>query len=157
MADIIKFIFSFFTIWSLTLYILYLFTINNTNYIPSLWITNFIISLIITIGIYGTIIIHYNKQKIIKKYKVSAIEVILVDLLIHIIPLIHVLYNKNKYISMSNISDNSFIKSITLLYTMILIYVSKFNISKIYFDMNKYLLIIPSIIIYWISLFNLTN
>ena len=109
MADIIKFIFSFFTIWSLTLYILYLFIINNTNYIPSLWITNFIISLIITIGIYGTIIIHYNKQKIIKKYKVSTIEVILTDLLIHILPLIHVLYNKNKYISMSNISDDSFI------------------------------------------------
>lgn len=157
MEDIFRFVFSFFTIWSVSLYILYVITVNNNNYTPPLWITNFMISLIITIGLYGSFIMHYNKNKIKDKYKLSSLQVTIIDAIIHIIPLCHVLYNKNKYISISDKSDDSFIKSISLLYAMILIYVSKFNISRIYFDMNKYLLIIPSIIIYWISLFNLTN
>lgn len=157
MKNLVKFIFSFFTTWSLSLYIIYMLTVHNINYKIPLWITNFIISLIITIGIYGTFIIHYKKETIIKKYPLTKKEIILTDLLIHIIPLIHILCYKNVYINNSDHNDKSITKSLILMYTMTLIYVYNFNISKIYFGMNKFALIIPSIIIFWITLFNLNK
>ena len=65
-------------------------------------------------------------------------------------------YKKN-YINRSKHSHNSFIKSILLLTVLILIYLSQINVTQLYFNINKYTLIVPPLIIYTYNLYNLNS
>lgn len=144
--------FQFFTIWSLTLYVIFILLFNIYK-IP-LYITYFIISLIITIGIYGNLLMQLNKKRIIKKYPFIKNYINIIDILLHIIPLIHILHYKKYYISNSLQINNSYISRI-LIILLISIYISIYNIENVYFSVNKYILIIPSFLIYNFYLYTL--
>lgn len=159
MIQFINYMYQFFTIWSLTLYIIYLLIKNNINYTIPIYITNYIISSIITVGIIGSIItytkINSIKQVFFNKFKINVDNKIiyLFDLLVHVLPLIHILINKNKFINTSSKSNNSFYKSLLILAVILLIYLPNHNISNIYFNINYYKLLIPSFSIFIIQLY----
>lgn len=143
---------TFFSTWSIYLYLIFIIFVNK--YTMPLYITHFIIPLIITIGIYGTFILYYNKKHITSKYNISNLQLFIINFISHIIPLVHVLHNKQKYINNSN-QDKSIIKSILILCVIAIIYLYNYNIKTVYFNMNYYMIIIPPIIMWSLIFYNI--
>lgn len=117
-----------------------------------LYITNFIISLIITIGIYGNLIMQLNKKRIINKHPFLKNYINIIDIILHIIPLIHILHYKNYYIS-NSLNPTNKAMSIILILILVSVYLNIHNIEKVYFDINKYILIIPSLLLFSTNLY----
>lgn len=161
MIQIVKYLYNFFTIWSLTLYIIFLLITNLTHFNIPIYITHFITSIIISNSIWGSIITNYKKyeiQKIINTILDTNVDIKMIylkDFIFHIIPLIHVILYKDKYINRSTNTSNSFIKSMLLLLLFSLIYLSQINITNTYFNINRFILIIPPLIIYTFNLYKL--
>ena len=156
----------YFTIWSIYLYLIYYYFINN-GYIVNRYVTNFIFALISTICIYGSYIFYINSDKIVNRYEKTFsiyknnkffinLHLFINNYIIHIIPLYHALSNLNFYVKQSN-NNNSIIKSILLLLVLISIYMYKFDIKEVYYNMSRESIIISSFLIWTISFIYIYN
>ena len=163
MIQIIKYLYTFFTLWSLTLYTIFIIINSIFNIKVPLFITNFLLALVISNSIWGTVIIQTNINKIKKtiynkfKFKLSTGSICLLDIISHTLPLLYIIYHKNDQISNSIEVPNSFIKSIILCIVYSTIYLNIFDVSDVYFNTNKYLLIIPPMILFTFNLYLLNN
>ena len=144
----------FLTWWSVILYLVYI--IYSNYYKVPIYITNFILSIIITSGLCGTYITYrYGDYIINYLYFKNVIYMYLGDFIIHIIPFISVLYYYTKYINNSIMEDNilqSFIKTLIITIIYIFIYLTLIDINYIYFKLPSYLIIVPGIIVFTITL-----
>ena len=91
---------------------------------------------LITVAIGGTFVFYTNFNHYKKQYsKFSKSQLILMDTVSHIIPLIHVLYNINKYI----IRPVPF-KSFILPYIYMILYFKFTDVRKVYIDFSPFYL-----------------
>jgi hypothetical protein len=144
----------FLTWWNVILYLVYI--IYSNYYKVPIYITNFIISIIITSGLCGNYITYRYANYIINYlYVKNEFYMYIGNYIIHTIPLISVLYYYKKYINNSIIEDNilkSFIKTIIITIIYVFIYCTLIDINYIYFRLPSHLIVIPAIIVFTISL-----
>ena len=115
--------------------------IFNKDSVP-VYIRNAIINMIFTTSICGTILFYMNSEKYIQKTKLSKTILIIVDIIIHIIPLIYCIYTIKEYYK-----RQIQINSIIIQYIYFGLYLIFTDVKQLYFDISyEQLLGIPLII-----------
>lgn len=131
-------IFKFLTIQTLILYTIMIFNKDRTP----VYIRNVIINMILTTSICGTILFYINSEKYIEKTKVSKPILIIIDIIIHTIPLLYCLYTIKEYYK-----GPMQLNSIIIQYIYFGLYLISTDIKRLYFDISyEQLLGIPIII-----------
>ena len=148
----LKYLFSFFTIWSITLYIICLQLIYCSSYKLPDYCVYCLFGMLNILGIMGSVVIIYKGNKIKDKLKVSNNTLVLSNLLFHIIPMIHIWYYRSDILNITTKNNFTILKSSLLFHLITLIYMYFNNLNKVYFGINQYMLMILPTIIYWISM-----
>ena len=152
MNNILLILSRFATTWVLCLYCIYLLVVNYTNINIPLYVTNFIISSVVTIGIHGMLLLQGYKDQIQQMYPMIYPYTNILDILFHFIPLIHIIINKVK---LQTISDKTTKKnrskknSLLLFASLIVLYLIYIrDLSKVYFNVSHYQILIITVCLY---------
>jgi hypothetical protein len=133
----IKNLYTFFTTWAYTMYVLICYSISRYK-VPR-FIYSSIIGFLITASLVGTLIMNFYNVKLMEKYKISKTKLIFLDILFHILPLYHYIQFRKEQ-SQQLINDkNDYRNSILLCFSISALYLYNFNPLKIYPDINLFL------------------